>query len=87
MNMATLINEDIELRGLTYSFRCSTVHFHYGREHSSRQTDVVLKFRVLHLDSKVKGSQLTVTQMEARAEETTKPTPTVTHFLQQSHSF
>ena len=50
--------ENIYLRWLTYSFRAS-VNYSHDRKDSSMQAEVVLDLRVLQVDSKETGSQLT----------------------------
>ena len=59
------------------------VCYHHVGEHGGMQADVVLELRVLHLAG---NRKLTVTLRGAWAKETSQPTSTVTHFLQQGHT-
>jgi hypothetical protein len=62
---------------LAYRLRGS-VHYHHGRKHSSIQSSMVLKeLRLLHLHPKT-GAEC----LQAARRGVSKPTLTVTHFLQ-----
>jgi hypothetical protein len=66
--------------GLAYSFRGS-VHYHHGRKHGIRLADMVLEEpRVLHLDLEATRRDYAPSWVELE-HRTSKPTPTVTHFL------
>jgi hypothetical protein len=73
--------------GLAYSFRGS-FHYRLGRKYSSIQANMMLEkeLRALHLDLKAarRRSLLHLPKFEHRP---SKPTPTVTHFLQQGHTY
>jgi len=70
------------------------MHVH-GRKHGNRQADMVLEEpRDLQLDPKairrdwllqVSGRRVPSTHWTELEHRTSKPTPTVTHFLQQGH--
>ena len=63
--MTTVTLKSKHLIGMVaYSFR-SFVHHHHDRGHDSKQVDVVLELRMLHLDQKAVVSQLIVTVREA----------------------
>jgi hypothetical protein len=61
-----------------------SVHYHHGRKHGSVQADTVLEKepRVLHLDPRQPGRDYLFQAARGRV---SKPTSTVTHFLQQGH--
>jgi hypothetical protein len=76
MTKVTLIKDNIKL-GLAYSFRGS-VHHHHDEKHGSIQAGMVLKeLRILHLVPKA-NRRLPPMWLERIS----KPTPTVTYFLQ-----
>jgi hypothetical protein len=83
MTRATLIKENISLE-LAYSFR-GLVHYHHGRKHGSMQANILLgkELRVLHLDPKATEGDWIPDWAELEHSETSNPTPTVTHLLQQ----
>jgi hypothetical protein len=82
MTKATLI-KNISL-GLAYRFRGS-VHYHQGRKHGSIQAGMGLELlTVLHLI--LKGIRRRLASRQP-GEVSQKPTPTVTHFPQQGHTF
>jgi hypothetical protein len=92
MTKATLIKENISVE-LAYRFR-SLVHYHHqDRKCGSLQTDMVLEEpRLQHPDPKAaeeaSGSQeeaFFCTEQNLNIGDP-KPTPMVTHFLQQSHT-
>ena len=74
MTTATLIKKTFNWGGSL------TVPVHCDREHGWLQADVLLELRGLQAT----GSLPEVTLREAGAKETLKPTPAVTHFLQQA---
>ena len=85
-----------EVRFMKCSFRGSD-HYHHGRKHGSLQVDMVLEkdLKILHLDPKVSRRRLSSIDSQEKAFfyivcnlniGALKPTPTVTHFLQQSHT-
>jgi hypothetical protein len=75
MTKATLIRTTFNWGWLTGSERGS-VHYHQGRKHGSIQAEMVQEeLRVLHLH--LKAARMRVLKL----------TPTVTHLLQQSHTF
>ena len=82
MTKATLIKDNIYL-GLAYRFRGS-VHYHQWWEHGSIQAGMVQKeLRILYFiqDKQEKsGSHVVRTRVSLL-------TPTVTHFLQQGHTY
>ena len=68
------------LLGLAYRFR-GLVHCHQGR----CMADVGLEeMKVLHLESKGRQEK---TGFHVARMRVSKPTPTVTHFLQQGHTY
>ena len=68
--------------GLTYSFR-GLVHYLHGRKHGVVQADMGLKEpKVLLLDLKVARRRLSLPHWAELEHRTSKPTLTVTHFLQ-----
>ena len=76
--MAIFIKKAFKSGGL---LTVSEVH---DREHGSMQVDIVLELRVLHL---VGNRKSTDSHIEGNlSKETSKPTPTVAHFLQQGHT-
>jgi hypothetical protein len=83
MSKATLIKRNISL-GLAYRFRGS-IHYHHDEKHGSIQADMVLEkeFRLLHLDLTA-ARRLLPRQLGQRF---SNPTHTVTHFLQQGHTY
>ena len=69
--------------GLAYRF-CGSVHYRHSGKHGSMQADMALEeLRVLHL---VLKKQEKTTVFQAARRRVSKPTPTVTHFLQQGHT-
>ena len=84
MTKASLIKDNIYL-GVAYSFRCS-VHYSHGEKQDSMQPDMMLdEPRVLHLDPKHPGEDFHLPCAELK-NRTSKPSPTVMHFLQQGHT-
>ena len=77
MTMATLMKKTVNW-WLAYSFRGS-VHYHHGGEHGGAQVDVVLELRVLHLDWKAAGSQLTAHWGKLEQERPQSPPHSDTH--------
>lgn len=75
MTTATPIKKNIQL-GLTVS----SVPSHHGREHGSRQC-WTKELRVLQLNPKAAEGELCPTLSVASACMTSKPVPTVTHFM------
>ena len=86
-----------EVRFMKCSFRGSD-HYHHGRKHGSLQVDMVLEkdLKILHLDPKVSRRRLSSIDSQEKAFfyivcnlniGALKPTPTVTHFLQESHTY
>ena len=74
-----LIEAALQVRGL--------VHYHPGGKHGILQTDGLEKeLRVLHLDLQAAGERPSYTRSSWNIYETTRPTPMVTHFLQQGHT-
>ena len=73
------------LIGAALQFQGS-VHYHHARIHWSIQADMVLEkeLRILHLDLKA-ARKKTVFQASRRG--VSNPTPTMTHFLQQGHTY
>jgi hypothetical protein len=66
--------------GLAYSFR-GLVHYYHDGKYGNVQTNLVLQeLRVLHLDPQERIG------FQAARRSVSKPTPTVTHFLQQGHT-
>ena len=73
--------------GLAYRFR-GLVHHHQGRKHGSMQADMVLEkeLRVRYLGLQAAEGAVYYTGV-TRTQETSKPAPIVTHFLQQGHTY
>jgi hypothetical protein len=79
MTRATLIKENISL-GMAYRFR-GLVHYHHGTKHGSIHTDMELdELRALRL-------YLKAAEGDCVPHQVSKPTPTVTHILQQGHTY
>jgi hypothetical protein len=81
MTTTALIKENIKVE-LAYSFG-GLLHYYHGRKHDGMQAEKELRVLLLDLQA-VKATALLGL---AWAYETSKPTPTLTYFLQQGHTF
>jgi hypothetical protein len=70
--------------GLAYRFRGS-VHYHYGRKHGSVQAGIAVE-EPESSTSCTEGRQEKTTLFQTARRRISRPTPTVTHFLQHTYS-